>query len=420
MLAVAAPYGPLSIVESATRAVVRLLRSIPRLPVILVVYIAVIGYVYKRLMRDLMGVGTKKVRILGKMTLELTKEEEILSASVVDASAITDTFETVGGLAEVKQVLTESVVWPYEHPELFERNGLGDSALPTGVLLHGPPGTGKTLLARALAKQMNCFFIEVSAELLFSKYVGESEKLAAALFSLAHKLRNCVIFVDEIDSLLAQRTDHSDTAVFNHTKTLFMTKWDGLTSTERKPGEPRHRVLVLGATNRAQVLDEAITRRLPIRLLVPLPDRTARKQIIEIQFKNLGFIPSDELIPGPCSPPPTSPGTTPRKLTMERSPLTSPRRTPEPLIDRIATETQNYSGSDIRELCKAAVAISVRDTINSLKNPSAPVDPAAAPSRQLQWKHFEEAFKRVHSSSANGVDDAAREMLRMLARTGRR
>lgn len=376
----------------------RTITSIPRLPLFLVVYVAIIGYIYKRMMRDFLGVGTKRVRILGKVALDLTKEEEVLAASVVDPAAITDTFDDVGGLVEAKETLTESVIWPYEHPEIFERGGYGDTALPSGVLLHGPPGTGKTLLARALAKQLGCFFMNVSPEMLFSKYVGESEKLAAAIFSLAHKLNNCVIFVDEIDSLLAQRNESSDTAVFNHTKTIFMTKWDGLTTHDRTPGAQRHRILVLGATNRPQALDEAIIRRLPVRLFVPFPDQAARRQILEIHFRALGL----------------------EAATNQRPDV----------LDCVARRTENYSGSDLKELCKAALAVSVRGAIQAIRataatgNGGRAAEGTVEPRKEralITLEHFDQAFKRVRSSAVPESEEAnpTRDLLRALAATGR-
>lgn len=347
------------ILEKMAELVGRLFNNVQRVPIYFWIYLAVVGYVYKRMMRDFLGIGTKRCQIIGKVSLHLSKEEEILSASVVDPSSLSDSFATVGGLDEVKAALTESVVWPYQHPELLEAAGAG-SALPTGVLLYGPPGTGKTLLARALAKELGCFFIEVSVEKLFSKYVGESEKLAAAVFSLAHKLKNCVIFVDEIDSLLSSRaaSDSDSSAVYMHAKTIFMTKWDGLQSAaaeaaNRGHGDGVNRVLVLGATNRADALDDAILRRLSVRLQVPLPCAASRQQIFAIQLQRVNAVLLED---------------TEAEAAIKRGPDTfASLATNNTVLARIAHDARHYTGSDIRELCKAALMISFRGKVQALR-----------------------------------------------------
>ena len=348
-----------SIWEPVLSAAQRAVGSVQRVPLIFWLYLAVVGYIYRRMMRDFLGVGTKRCRIIGKVTIPLTREEEQLSAGVVDPETITDTFATVGGLEEVKTALTECVVWPYKHPELLEQAGIG-SALPTGVLLHGPPGTGKTLLARALAKELGCYFVEVGVERLFSKYVGDSEKLASAVFSLAHKLHDTVIFVDEIDSLLAQRGgDGESSAVYTHTKTIFMTKWDGLATAvnakaaaENKKNPPR--ILVLGATNRMDVLDDAILRRLSVRLHVPLPSAADRKSILAIQLGNVNAVLVSDKKATKLTQTPTEDW--PEDLSSE-----------DQQLENFAVVLKNYSGSDLRELCKAALMHSFRGKIEAVR-----------------------------------------------------
>jgi SpoVK/Ycf46/Vps4 family AAA+-type ATPase len=382
-----------SITDSLVAAGIRLLRNAQKVPLYFWVYLAVIGYVYKRMLRDFLGIGTKKCRIIGRVTLPLTKEEELLSSSVVDPGSLTDSFETVGGLDDVKSALTESVLWPYQHPELLESVGVG-SALPTGVLLYGPPGTGKTLLARALAKELGCYFIEVSVEKLFSKYVGESEKLAAAVFSLAHKLRDCVIFVDEIDALLSSRGGDGDSsAVYTHAKTIFMTKWDGLTSEADAAvggaSQRRGKVLVLGATNRVDALDDAILRRLSVRLPVPLPDPAARRQILDIQLHSVNAVLVEDgavhsLLPGEPN----------------GSPLFA-LRTSESAVSQIAGELRNYTGSDIRELCKAALMISFRGRVAALKHAASQGGSPSAMSLSQQTTPSPSATASL-ASTANG------------------
>ena len=343
-------------VRSAIGALLHgIVARVSRIPLWMWVYFVFVGYLYRRMMRDFLGVGTKRKRILGRVTLDLTREEEKLADNIINPAAITETFSSVGGLEDAKTVLTESVIWPFTRPDLFPPGSLRSH--PTGLLLHGPPGTGKTLLARALAKELDSFFLEVNIEQLFSKWVGESEKLASAVFSLAHKLPSCVIFIDEVDALLSSRVD-GDSTVYLHAKTIFMSKWDGLCA---ESGQGR--VLVVGATNRPLSLDEAVIRRMPIRLSIDLPDTNARVEILRILLK-------DELAP-------------------------------ELSIDAIARATEGYSGSDLKELCKQASLIMMRSVMAKQKSPKSssvavqsPNDhPSAPPS--LTLAHFKEALKRV-------------------------
>lgn len=421
MFAVAQQSGS-TFVSGATALFSRLVNGVTRVPIYMWIYLAVIGYIYKRMLRDFLGIGTKRVLIIGRITLSLTKEEEQLSASVIDPSHLTDTFASVGGLDDVKSALTESVLWPYKHTDLLQSAGVS-AALPTGVLLYGLPGTGKTLLARALAKELGCYFIEVSIESLFSKYVGESEKLAAAVFSLAHKLKDCVIFIDEIDALLSSRQNETgETAVYTHAKTIFMTKWDGLVSATsaapRQAGMAAPKILVLGATNRMEALDDAILRRLSIRLNVPLPCPVSRKQILEIHLAGINAVlrPSASTVAPPAS-----------------------NAHDAATLERIVAATSNYSGSDLRELCKAAMMASFRGTVAALQQQqqqqrqvkaSTPGDDQSTvpnpTSVSLDWSHFEIALKRVKPSacvenemaSQAGAFEAVARQLRRSAKNG--
>jgi len=188
------------------------------------------------------------------------------------------------------------------------------------VLLYGPPGTGKTLLAKALAKESGATFINMHVSTLTNKWFGESNKLVSALFSLARKLQPCIIFIDEIDSFLRERAtgDHEVTAMM---KAEFMTLWDGLTSSS-------DRILVLGATNRPTDIDSAILRRMPKRYAVKLPDASQRARILEIMLKQV-----------------------------ERDPSFS--------ISQLVSRTEGLSGSDLKEACRAAAMVPVRELLRS-------------------------------------------------------
>lgn len=297
--------------------------------------------------RDFLGMGTTSKRILGKIRVELNKEEERLVEDIIDPKDIRESFHCVGGLERAKEILTENVIWPFQRPDLFPQGSLRTH--PTGVLLYGPPGTGKTLLARALAKELDGYFLEVCVEKLFAKWVGDSEKLAAAVFSLANKLGSCIIFIDEIDSLLSSRSD-SDSTVYAHAKTIFLTKWDGLVQ-----ASPDVKVLVVGATNRPKSLDDAILRRMPIRVEIQYPDFDARRDILAIHLSE----------------------------ALEGNPNA------EKIVTGVARRTVGYSGSDLKELCKVAAMVPVRSVMKK--------ETETLP--RLDMAHFEEALTKVTATS---------------------
>jgi len=143
-----------------------------------------------------------------------------------------------------------------------------------GLLLFGPPGTGKTMVAKALAQETNSIFFSISASSLTSKYMGESEKLVRGLFQMAELLKPSIIFIDEVDSLLSSRCSNENDAS-RRMKTEFLVRMDGVTS-DNSPG-----IVLIGATNKPEVLDEAMLRRFVKRLKIPLPDVADRKHMIE-------------------------------------------------------------------------------------------------------------------------------------------
>ncbi|KAG9232347.1 AAA family ATPase-like protein [Amylocarpus encephaloides] len=193
----------------------------------------------------------------------------------------------VAGLDIAKNALKEAVVYPFLRPDLFM--GLREPA--RGMLLFGPPGTGKTMLARAVATESRSTFFSISASSLTSKYLGESEKLVRALFSLAKALAPSIIFVDEIDSLLSSRSGSGENEATRRIKTEFLIQWSDLqraaagreqTEKEKKEGDAS-RVLVLAATNLPWAIDEAARRRFVRRQYIPLPEDETRA----VQLKTL-------------------------------------------------------------------------------------------------------------------------------------
>ena len=189
-------------------------------------------------------------------------------------------WDDVAGLDVAKNALKEAVVYPFLRPDLFM--GLREPA--RGMLLFGPPGTGKTMLARAVATESRSTFFAISASSLTSKFLGESEKLVRALFSLAKALAPSIIFVDEIDSLLSSRGGSSEHESTRRIKTEFLIQWSDLqraaagkvqTDKEKLEGDAS-RVLVLAATNMPWAIDEAARRRFVRRQYIPLPEGIVR------------------------------------------------------------------------------------------------------------------------------------------------
>jgi SpoVK/Ycf46/Vps4 family AAA+-type ATPase len=213
-------------------------------------------------------------------------------------------WEDVAGLDIAKNALKEAVVYPFLRPDLFM--GLREPA--RGMLLFGPPGTGKTMLARAVATESRSTFFSISASSLTSKYLGESEKLVRALFSLAKALAPSIIFVDEIDSLLSSRSGSGEHEATRRIKTEFLIQWSDLQraaagreqSEKEKERGDASRVLVLAATNLPWAIDEAARRRFVRRQYIPLPEDETRavqlRTLLGHQKHSLGPKDIDKLV----------------------------------------------------------------------------------------------------------------------------
>lgn len=209
--------------------------------------------------------------------------KQILNEIVVRGDEVR--WSDIAGLEVAKNALREAVVYPFLRPDLFM--GLREPA--RGMLLFGPPGTGKTMLARAVATESKSTFFSISASSLTSKYLGESEKLVRALFGLAKVLAPSIIFVDEIDSLLSQRSGSGEHEATRRIKTEFLIQWSdlqraaaGRDSGDKDRGDAS-RVLVLAATNLPWAIDEAARRRFVRRQYIPLPEPETRA----IQLRHL-------------------------------------------------------------------------------------------------------------------------------------
>ncbi|KAG7587697.1 P-loop containing nucleoside triphosphate hydrolase [Arabidopsis suecica] len=243
--------------------------------------------------------------------------EKRIRPEVIPAEEINVTFKDIGALDDIKESLQELVMLPLRRPDLFTGGLLKPCR---GILLFGPPGTGKTMLAKAIAREAGASFINVSMSTITSKWFGEDEKNVRALFTLASKVSPTIIFVDEVDSMLGQRTRVGEHEAMRKIKNEFMSHWDGLMT---KPGE---RILVLAATNRPFDLDEAIIRRFERRIMVGLPAVENREKILRT--------------------------------------LLAKEKVDENLdYKELAMMTEGYTGSDLKNLCTTAAYRPVRELI---------------------------------------------------------
>ena len=219
----------------------------------------------------------QKIEITSNDFREALKEVRPSALREVQVQIPDVSWDDVGGLDELKDELREAVEWPIKHKEAYDYVNV---ETPKGVLLHGPPGTGKTLIAKALAKMTESNFISVKGPELLSKWVGESEKGVREIFRKARQAAPCIIFLDEIDALVPRRgSGNSDSHVTENIVSQILTEIDGL--------EELHNVLIIGATNRLDIVDEALLRpgRFDRIIEVGNPNSKGRKHIFDIHTK---------------------------------------------------------------------------------------------------------------------------------------
>ena len=256
-------------------------------------------------------------------------------------------WDEVGGLEDVKRELQEAVEWPMKYPGLYDKLG---HSMPRGILLHGPSGTGKTLLAKAVATQSEANFVSVRGPELLSKWVGESERGIREIFKRARQSAPCVVFFDEIDSIAPIRGAGGETAVTERVVSQLLTELDGM--------ENMHGVVVLAATNRADMIDPALLRpgRFDKIIQVPNPDKDSRKRILEINAEKIPI--GDDVD-----------------------------------MDKIAEITDGMSGADTSSIANTAVSLVIHEFLD--KHPDVKDVEKSSIEAKVTMKHFEEAVKKV-------------------------
>ena len=262
-------------------------------------------------------------------------------------------WDDVGGLEEVKRELQEAVEWPMKYPALYDKLGHN---MPRGILLHGPSGTGKTLLAKAVATQSEANFISVRGPELLSKWVGESERGIREIFKRARQSSPCVIFFDEIDSIAPIRGVGGETAVTERVVSQLLTELDGM--------ENMHGVIVLAATNRADMIDPALLRpgRFDKIIQIPLPDKESRKSIL--------------------------------KINAEKIPIISEADDPKHVdFEKLSEMTDGLSGADTAAIANTAVSLVIHEFLDS--HPNEKDIEKTTIDVKVSMKHFEEAIKKV-------------------------
>ncbi len=269
-----------------------------------------------------------------------------IESEICDTSKNPTTFDDIAGLESAKRLVRELVIWPVCRPDLFT----GLRAAPRGLLLFGPPGTGKTMIGKAIAGESGSTFFAISSSSLTSKWIGEGEKLVRSLFAVAAYRSPSVVFIDEVDSILtARRSDENEAS--RRMKTEILVQLDGASN----PADS-DRVLVVGATNRPQELDDAARRRFTKRIYIPLPDEKGRGSLLH------------------------------SLLGMNKNDLTTEN------FSRLTNLTDGYSGADLRILCGDAANGPIRDMGSLMGSVAADDVPA------ICWKHVKKALKKTKPS----------------------
>ena len=253
----------------------------------------------------------------------------------------------IGGLDEVKRELQEAVEWPLRYPDLYTKLG---HTMPKGLLMYGPSGTGKTLLAKAVATESEANFISVRGPELLSKWVGESERGIREIFRRARQASPCVVFFDEIDSIVPTRGMGGDSMVTERVVSQLLTELDGIQALSG--------VVVLAATNRSDMIDPALLRpgRFDKIVFVPMPDKHARQKILDIHSKDKPLGPDIDL-------------------------------------NKISELTDGFSGADTGSVANTAVSLVLHEYLARYPTPDEAAKHVAE--AHVMMRHFEEAVKKI-------------------------
>ena len=257
----------------------------------------------------------------------------------------------IGGLGEAQERLKEGVELPLRNPDAFRRMGIRPAK---GFLLYGPPGTGKTVLAKAVAKEAEANFIAIKSSDLLSKWYGESEQQIARLFARARQVAPCVIFIDEIDSLVPARgSGQSEPQVTARVVNTILAEMDGL--------EELQSVIVIGATNRPALVDPALLRpgRFDELVYVGTPDAAGREHILRIHTRNMPLAPEVDL-------------------------------------GALAARAERYTGADLEDVVRRAGLIAIRRDGESVEHvTAADFDEAFADSRATVTAEMENEYAKM-------------------------
>lgn len=286
-----------------------------------------------------------------RTALKLNEYEKRIASGQVHRENLRTTFADVHAPPETISSLKLLTSLSLVRPDAFSYGVLAQDKI-SGCLLYGPPGTGKTMLAKAVAKESGANMLEVSGASINDKWVGESEKLIRAVFTLAKKLTPCVVFIDEADALLASRSMFTNRASHREHINQFLKEWDGIEETN---------AFIMVATNRPFDLDDAVLRRLPRKILVDLPVENDRRAILELILRG-------EILDDSVS------------------------------LEDYARRTPYYSGSDLKNMCVAAAMAAVEEENEAAANHKGS-DPFQYPKRRILRKvHFEKALKSIPAS----------------------
>ncbi len=312
------------------------------------IYIALFGDPFPLVVTQVYPLG---VVLIGDKTQVIIKNEPVKDISNIPSVS----YEDIGGLKKEIQKIREMVELPLRHPELFQRLGIEP---PKGVLLYGPPGTGKTLLAKAVASESDANFYYIGGPELVSKFVGESEERLRKLFKEAKENAPSVIFMDELDAIAPKR-EEAQGEVERRMVSQLLTLMDGLSS--------RGQVIVIGATNRPNAIDQALRRpgRFDREIEIGVPDREARKEILEIHTRHM--------------------------------PLAK-----DVVLKKIADLTYGYTGADLSSLCKEAAMKSLRRILPKL-NLEEPIPPEILETLEVTQEDFLDAMKEIQPSALREV-----------------